>query len=203
MERPILPTQILVFETLRGFTQFIDNAIQIHKSELSAYEEELGLMLRQTGQDNSEAEWAKEVQSKLSSKQSKADKKDEKTKDKKEVKEKKEKKVEKAKTSANWRFYKDIQIFTGIASQGKTEVYFSAVNELKGTLDKLNRVKETLSQLANAGITNSFYLVYARNGMPEKLVLIPLQKQEQTKFEFRADFVTENAEVPLDSVEAQ
>ena len=207
MDRHILSSQIFIFETLREFGQFIDNAIQMHKSELTVYEEELGLMLRQMGQDNTEAEWAKEVQSKLTQgKETKVDKKKDKGKEKKDVKEKekerekKEKRKEgKIKSSANWKFYKDIQIFTGMTNEGKTEVYFAAVNEIKTTLEKLGRVKETLSQLASAGISDSFYLIYTKNGIPEKLVLIPQQKQGQSKFEFKADFVTENVEAPIES----
>ncbi|MCI0421154.1 MAG: hypothetical protein L0312_18330, partial [Acidobacteria bacterium] len=35
-------------------------------SELTKYEEELGLMLRQDGQDGSESQWMKDMQDKLS-----------------------------------------------------------------------------------------------------------------------------------------
>ncbi|MEM2760867.1 MAG: hypothetical protein QXU32_00265 [Nitrososphaerales archaeon] len=214
MERHILPSQILVFETLYAFAKFVDNVIQTHKSELSIYEEELGLMLRQVDQGTADTEWAKEVQNMLAQgKQAQKDdktkgdskkdaKKDEaKEKDVKEKEKKEKRKEEKIKRSAEWKTYRNIQIFTGLPNQGKTEIYFAAVNELRATLDKLKGVKETLSQLANVGINNSFYLVYTKNGIPEKLVLIPQQKQEQGKFEFKADFVTENVEIPIESRE--
>ena len=214
MQQNTVSSQIIVFETLQEFTQFVDNTIQLHKSELSRYEDELGLMLRQAGQDSAEAEWAKEMQNKLTPQEKQTpktnDKKDEKKekgkekmKEKNDMKERKEKKrEEKAKKgSTNWRIYKDVQIFAGVASQGRTELYFEAVNELKATLEKLGRMKETLTQLTGIGLSSVLYLAYIKNGMPEKLVLLPQAKQEEGKFEFKADFVTENIEPPIESRE--
>ncbi len=214
MEQNATSSQILIFETLRQFTQFVDNTIQLHKSMLARYEEDLGLTLRQAEQNAGEAEWAKEMQSKLVPQSKQVQKDDEKKEEKhdkgKEEKEaerkeeKAERKEEKAKRkeekakkgSTNWKMYNDVQIYTGNATQGKTEVYFEAVNELKTQVDRLNRVRETIAQLTNAGISNAFYLVYTKNNMPEKLVLLPQGKQDKEKFEFKADFVTENAEMP-------
>ncbi len=212
MQQHTTTSQLIIFDTLQEFTQFVDNTIQLHKSELSGYEDELGQMLRQAGQDSAEAEWAKEIQGKLTPQEKQTpkaegkdkdkdkDKKDEKKEKGKEKKEKrKEEKVKKG--SANWKIYKDIQIFTGVANQGKTEVYFEAVNELKATLEKLGRMKETLTQLTSIGLSGMLYLVYVKNGMPEKLVFLPQAKQEGGKFEFKADFVTENVEMPIESRE--
>lgn len=208
MEQNATSSQILIFETLRQFTQFVDNTLQLHKSMLARYEEDLGLTLRQAEQNAGEAEWAKEMQSKLVPQSKQVQKDDEKKEEKhdkgKEEKEaetkeekKERKKEEKAKKgSTNWKMYNDVQIYTGNATQGKTEVYFEAVNELKTHIDRLNRVRETITQLTNAGISNAFYLVYTKNNMPEKLVLLPQGKQDKEKFEFKADFVTENAEMP-------
>jgi len=209
MEQHTVPSQIIIFETLQEFTQFVDNTINLNKSELSRYEDELGQMLRQAGQDTAEAEWANEMQSKLapqekqiSATDDKKDEKKDKGKDKKEKEKKEKRKEEKAKKSAtNWRSYKGLQIFTGKASQGKTEVYFEAVNELKATLEKLGKMKETLTQLTGIGLSNVLYLVLIKNCMPEKVVLLPLAKQEEGKFEFKADFITENVEVPIESRE--
>lgn len=195
MEQQAIPSQIFIFKSLLDFTQFVEANLELHKSELSRYEEELGQMLRQAEQDNSTDEWVKEIKSKLTPEE-KPKSSDEKVKVK-EHKEHKEKK-EKSKDTKNWVSYKDIHIFTGKARQGMTEVYFQAINELKVHIDKLTRAKETLAQLANAGISNAFYLVYTKNGIPEKLVFIPQGTLEQTKFEFRADFVTENVEVPIE-----
>jgi len=120
MERHILPSQIFVFETLHEFAQYVDSVIQMHKSELSAYEEELGMMLRQEGHDGNEAEWAKEMQGKLATNEKKTPKGDGKkaeNKDKgKEKKETKRKEEKKRKDSTKWRMYKDIRVFdVGIA----------------------------------------------------------------------------------------
>lgn len=198
MERQAIPSQIFIFKSLLDLTKFVDENLELHKSELSRYEEELGQMLRQAEQDNSTDEWVKEIKSKLT-----PEEKPKSSSEKVKVKEHKEhrEKKEKSKDAKNWVNYKDLRIFTGKATQGMTEVYFEAVNELKVHIDKLNSAKEILAQLANAGISHAFYLVYIKNGIPEKLVFIPQGTREQTKFEFRADFVTENVEVPIESME--
>lgn len=216
MEQSIA-SQIITFETLLEFNKFIDGAISVHKSELARYEDELGMMLRQGGQDSGKAEWTKELEGKLAKgnddksdgkkdegkkdEGKKDDKKEKKQKKKDEMKEKKEKKKnEKGKKGpSNWKIYKDVQIFTGIASQGKAAVYFDAINDLKIALDKLNKVKEALSQLTSIGMNNVLYFAYVRSGMVDKLVLLPQEKQEEGRFEFKADFVTENVEVPVES----
>ncbi len=207
MQQLTASSQIFMFETLQEFMEFVDNTIQLHKSELSKYEEELGMMLRQDGQEGAEAGLVKEIQSKLEPQKKQAQKSDGKKKmmemkEKKKEKGKEKKKEGKAKTSsANWKNYRELQILTGNTMQGKTEVYFKAVNELKAHIDKLNSVRDTLVQLVNAGISNAFYLVYTKNGVPEKLVLLSQEKQGEGKFEFKADFVTENIEVPIESRE--
>ncbi len=198
MEQNTTSSQIFIFETLHEFSRFVDNSVHLHKSELTKYEEELGLMLRQDGQDGAESQWMKDMQDKLSAskklEQNDEAKKDgeksddtkeakDKEKDRKEekhVKEKEEKKKkEDKKTSANWRNYNELHIFSGNSVQGKTEIYFLAVNELKAQIDKLKRVQESLAHLMSTGISDAFYLVYTKNGLPEKLVLLPRAKKDQ------------------------
>ena len=207
MEQNITSSQILIFETLHEFSRFVDNTFHLYKSELTKYEEELGLMLRQDGQDGAETQFMKEVQDKLSSQKTvehPVEHKDgEKNDDSKEAKDKeKEKKKEekaKSKTSANWKNYNDLHIFSGNSVQGKTELYFLAINELKAHVDKLKRIQDAVTHLTNTGISNAFYLVYTKNGLPEKLVLLPVAKKDQGKFEFKADFVTDNMDVAIES----
>lgn len=219
MEQQTMNSKILIFESLQALNQFVDNVSNLYKTELSMYEEELGQMLRQVGHDDDA--WAKEIQSKLApqGKQSAKsdDKKDgkdsieEKDDKKKKPREKKgkekgkedreRKKEEKGrKNSTNWKSYDDIHIFIGNANQGKTEVYFEAVNELKIILEKLDRIRETLARFASLGMGDQLYLIYTKNGVPEKLVLLKNAMREG-KFEFRADFVTESMEVPIESRE--
>jgi len=219
MEQNITSSQILIFETLHEFSRFVDNTFNLYKSELTRYEEELGLMLRQDGQNSAEAQLMKDMQDKLSSQKTveqpvedekdgdkndddkeAKDKEKEKKKEEKHMKEKEKKKEEKSKskTSANWRNYNDLHIYAGNSMQGKTELYFLAINELKAQIDKLKKAQEALAQMINTGISNAFYLVYTRNGLPEKLVLLPVARKEQAKFEFKANFVTNNVDVPME-----
>ncbi|MGH9921265.1 MAG: hypothetical protein ACRD38_00785, partial [Nitrososphaerales archaeon] len=66
MEQNTISSQIFIFETLHEFSRFVDNSVHLHKSELTKYEEELGLMLRQDGKDGAESQWMKDMQDKLS-----------------------------------------------------------------------------------------------------------------------------------------
>ena len=218
MEQNIISSQIFIFETLHEFSRFVDNTFHLYKSELIKYEEELGLMLRQDGQDGAETQFMKEMQDKLSSqktveqpvehkdgdknddnKEAKDKEKDKKKEEKQMEKDKKKEEKSKTKTSANWKNYNDLHIFSGNSMQGKTELYFVAINELKAHVDKLKRIQDAIAHLTNTGISNAFYLVYTKNGLPEKLVLLPVAQKDQGKFEFKADFVTDNMDVAIES----
>jgi hypothetical protein len=143
---------------------------------------------------------AKKEDEKSDDKKEAKDKEKDKKKEEKHMKEKEEKKKkEDKKTSANWRNYNDLHIFSGNSVQGKTEIYFLAVNELKAQIEKLKRVQESLAHLMNTGISDAFYLIYTKNGLPEKLVLLPRAKKDQNKFEFKADFVTDNVDMAIES----
>ena len=196
MTQHVISSQILIFRSLLDFTIFIKNSIDLHNSELTRYEAELGLMLRQEG-DNSNEEWAKEIKEKLKAKEKKLAEGEGKgrAKEKKEHKSKKEKR----KNEKDWLSYKDVLIFAGNATKGKTDLYFGAVDELKAQIDKLRSAKEMLDQMISSGISNLFYLAYVRNGIPEKLVLIPQEGLEETKFEFKADFTTGDVELPIET----
>ncbi len=197
MEQLAVQSRIFIFESLQEFTDSINNSIDLHKLELARYEDELGQMLREIGQDNAEAEWSKELQSKLTEgNQTKNNDKKEEKKEKGEKRKEKKKEENGKKSSTNWKSYKNIQFFTGSENQGKTELYFEAVKELKATLEKLGRIRETIEQLASIGLGSILYVVYFKNGMPEKLVL-QHGSQEEGKFEFKADFVIEGMEVPI------
>ena len=200
MKQHYISSQILVFESINEMTKFTDDTISLHRSKLLGYEDEIGQMLRQSDKDNTvDEKWTSERFDNLTHEKhvSVSDtKKDNKKKEKKE-KEKKVKSIT-TKNSTNWRVYSDIQIFIDVPHKGKTEIYFEAINELKVILEKLDRIKETLSQITNIGLNNVFYMVYVKNGIPEKLVLLPQQKQKSNKFVFKTVFESENGEVPIE-----
>jgi len=153
MEQLAVQSRIFIFESLQEFTDSINNSIDLHKLELARYEDELGQMLREIGQDNADAEWSKELQSKLTEgNQTKNNDKKEEKKEKGEKRKEKKKEENGKKSSTNWKSYKNIQFFTGSENQGKTELYFEAVKELKATLEKLGRIRETIEQLASIGL---------------------------------------------------
>lgn len=194
MKQHSISSQILVFESINEMIKFMDDNIQLHRSKLLKYEDEIGQMLRQSGNDTVDEKLASErFDNLIYEKQTSTEN------TKKNNKKEKEKKIKSSvtKNSTNWRVYSDIQIFTDIPNKGVTEIYFEAVNELKVVLEKLGKIKETLSQITTIELNSMFYMVYVKNGIPEKLVLLPQQKQKNNKFMFKTVFESENIEVPI------
>jgi hypothetical protein len=162
----------------------MDDTINLHKSGLFRYENEIGQLLRQTSNDT-DAKRLQEIRERLN--HGKNNSSNTKSDNKKKAEKGKDKPI--TKVSKNWQTYADIQVFTGPVHQGKTEVYFEIVNELKAILEKLNQTKSTLSQFANIGLNGVLYMLYVKNGIPKKLVLVPQDKQQDIKFEYKATFV--------------
>ena len=196
MKQHYISSQILVFESINEMIKFMDDTIHLHRSKLLGYEDEIGQMLRQSGKDTVDEKWTSEKFDNLTHEKHVSIDDTKKNNKKKEKKEKVKSTV--TKNSTNWRVYSDIQIFTDVPNKGKTEIYFEAINELKGILEKLDKIKETFSQITNIGLNNVFYMVYVKNGIPEKLVLLPQQKQKSNKFVFKTIFESENGEVPIE-----
>lgn len=186
MNQCFLPSQILTFDSLNGLIKFMDDTINLHKSELFRYENEIGQLLRQTG-NNIDPKVSQEIRDKLNQgKQSLTN--NTKSDNKKKAEKGKDKPVV-TKGSKNWQTYSDIQVFTGPVHQGKTDVYFEIVNELKAVLEKLNQTKNTLSQFANIGLNGMLYMLYVKNGIPKKIVLVSHDKETGAKFEYKGTFV--------------
>ena len=196
MKQHSISSQILVFESINEMIKFMDDNIHLHRSKLLEYEDEIGQMLRQSGNDTVDEKLTSERFDNLVH-EKQASTENTKKHNKKIEKEKKVKSIV-TKNSTNWRVYSDIQIYTDIPNKGVTEIYFEAVNELKVILEKFDKIKETLSQITTIELNNMFYMVYVKNGIPEKLVLLPQQKQKNNKFIFKTIFESENIEVPIE-----
>lgn len=195
MKQHSISSQIFVFESINEMIKFMDDNIRFHRSKLLEYEDEIGQMLRQSGNDAVDEKLTSEKFDNIIHEKQTSTENIKKNNKKKE----KEKKVKSSitKNSTNWRVYSDIQIYTDIPHKGVTEIYFEAVNELKVALEKLDKIKETLSQITTIELNSMFYMVYVKNGIPEKLVLLPQQKQKNNKFMFKTVFESENIEVPI------
>lgn len=225
-----VPSQIYIFGSLQELLGFVDKNIADNKMILKVYEDELGNSLRQSEQNVAEEEWLKDLRSKMSSdiksdkslekaannqqnsaqenvEQSK-NKKDKNKEDKKKDKEAKKVKIDKKDKGRNKKFssegwvnYRGVSLFNGKSLQGKADVYFDIINEIKITIEKLNGVKEAVSPLSNLGFgKNVSYLTYVKNGIPERLVLYPGAPTADTKFEFTAQFVGEELQAPVEAV---
>jgi hypothetical protein len=194
MKQHSISSQILVFESINEMIKFMDDNIRLHRSKLLEYEDKIGQMLRQSDNDVVDEKLTSErFDNLVHEKQAST----ENTKKNNKKIEKKKIKSSVTKNSTNWRVYSDIQIYTDIPNKGVTEIYFEAVNELKVILEKLDKIKETLSQITTIELNSMFYMVYVKNGIPEKLVLLPQQKQKNNKFMFKTVFESENIEVPI------
>jgi len=185
MNQHFISSQIHTFESFNGLIKFMDDTINLNKSELFRYENEIGQLLRQTG-NNVDQVWLQEIRDKLN--QGKQNPTDNTKSDNKKKTEKRKNKPAVTKVSKNWQTYANMQIFTGPVHQGKTEIYFEIVNELKTVLVNLNQTKDTLSQFANIGLNGVLYMLYVKNGIPKKIVLVSQDKQIDTKFGYKGTF---------------
>lgn len=223
-EQYSLPSQIYIFGSLQELLEFVDKSIAENKLILKVYEDDLGNLLRQSS-NNSEEDWMKDLQSKMSGtksdkspekgadnqKKQSSEKKDKKKEDKdkkdKEArkddkkKDRKGKGVDKKFSSQNWVNYRGVSIFNGKSIQGKADIYFDIINEIKTTIEKLNGAKEAVSPLSNLGFgQNISYLTCVKNGIPERIVLYQGALRADTKFEFNAQFVGEELQTPVETV---
>ncbi|MEM3824474.1 MAG: hypothetical protein QXH87_06020, partial [Candidatus Bathyarchaeia archaeon] len=73
---------------------------------------------------------------------------------------------------------------------GEVEIIFEAVEELKSKVDKLERAKNSLTELERYGFgKNVVYVTYVHDGVPEKIAVKPKKMLVgEEKFKFIADF---------------
>jgi hypothetical protein len=151
----------------------VEAEISQHKTLLDDYSQWLGTLLRNP-ESSKNPEWAKkvsELQKVLKSGGRKGGKKE-----------------EKPGSSTEWVEFKDLMICAD--EFGEVEIIFEAVEELKNKVDKLERAKNSLTELERYGFgKNVVYVTYIHEGVPEKIAVKPKKELVgEEKFKFIADF---------------
>lgn len=168
-----LLTEIRTFYSIRELRETIEETINQHKMLLEDYSHWLGTLLRnpESSKDQERAKKVSELQKILKSGGRKGGKKDEKTS-----------------VSTEWVEFKDLLLCAD--DFGEIEIIFEAIENLKNKVDRLEKVKNTLVELERYGLgKNVVYVVYIRDGIPEKMAFKPIKEMDvNKKFQFMANF---------------
>lgn len=173
-----LATEIRSFYSLRGLRESIENEIDQYEAVSDEYSQWLGSFLRDMGATYENEEWFKRLSTFQKSVKGKA----------RREREGKREKTKKAGTSTEWISYHDVML--SASEQGEAELLFDAIEEINGKIEQLNKVKGTIENLEKSTLGKDIiYIVYIRNGVPEKIVLRSKRdKESPEKFKFIADF---------------
>jgi hypothetical protein len=171
-------TEIRNFHSLRELSDSLEEDISFYTSAAEEYGQRLGSLLRDKEQTHGEEDWFKE----LSGLQNTG--KEPKSKGKSKGKGKGKGKKKGAKSG--WIQFKNIMIST--EEHGEAQVLFDAIEEIKGRVNQLEKIKEDLEDLKRLGLgENIVYITYLHEGIPEKIVM---QKVTGDEFGKKFEFVT-------------
>jgi hypothetical protein len=167
-------TEIRTFYSLKEIREGIDAEISQYKLLLEDYSQWLGSLLRNPESAKNQG-WAKkvaELQRVLKAGGRKGGRKEEK----------------KTGTSSEWVQFKDVML--SAEDLGEAEILFEATEELKNKIDKLEKAKNSITDLERYGLGKELlYITYMHDGVPERIVFKPKKNVEAAeKFEFTADF---------------
>jgi len=167
-------TEIRTFYSLKEIRESIEDEISQFGLLLEDYSEWLGTLLRNP-EGSKGQEWVKkaaELQKVLKTGSRKSGKKGEK----------------KFGSSSEWVQFKDLMLCAD--DFGEAEILFEAVEELRGKIDRLEKVKNSIGDLERYGLGKDVrYITYIRDGVPERIVFKPKEGSEaEEKFNFTADF---------------
>ncbi|MEM2440167.1 MAG: hypothetical protein QW493_03000 [Candidatus Bathyarchaeia archaeon] len=166
-------TEIRTFHSIREIREMVEAEISQNKALLDDYSQWLGTLLR-SPESSKNPEWVKrvsELQKILRAGGRKGGKKE-----------------EKPAYSSDWVAFKDLMLCAD--ELGEVEIIFEAVEELKIKLERLEKAKNSLTELERYGFgKNVIYVTYIHEGVPEKIAVKPKKAlEEEEKFKFMADF---------------
>lgn len=174
-----LGTEIRSFYSLGELREALEEEINQYKALAEEYSQWLGLFLRDSEAAYGDREWFKNLSS--MQKVMKMKKRPQKT----EKKEGKNKKQEAA--LPDWIQYRDVMLCAN--EQGQAEIVFEAIEEINDKIDKLEKMKNTFSDLEKSGLGKDItYVTFIHDGIPEKLVLRHKKGEELAE---RFKFITE------------
>jgi chromosome segregation ATPase len=165
-------TEIRTFYSLKELRETVEAEIGQYKTLLEDYSQWLGTILRKPSAKNTE--WTKktaELQKLMKTGGRKGTKKEEKN----------------GEISTEWAQFKDIMLC--VEDIGEAELLFEAIEELKNKLGKLEKAKTSLVDLERYGLGKDLlYIVFMRDGVPERIYFKVKQGDFADKFQFMADF---------------
>lgn len=171
-------TEIRTFYSLKELRESIEKEVNRLRTMLEDYSLWLGTLLR-SPESAKRQEWAKkaaELQKVL------------KAGSRKNTGKKGGKKNE---TSTDWVQFKELMLSAD--DFGEAEMLFEAVEGLRNKIDRLEKAKNSISELERYGLgSETLYVTFMHDGVPEKVVFKPKEDLEATeKFQFEADLAVE------------
>ncbi len=170
-------TEIRGFYSVKEINEALEEEIELYKSVADEYSQWLGSLLRDLEATEEKSEWDKKI----------AELQKVKPKGKPKTAKKKSK-SKKAQESTDWIQFKDIML--GASEQSEAEILFDAIEEINTKIERLEKVKDSVAQLEKSGLGKDMtYIIYIRDGVPEKIVLRHTKDEEfAKKFQYLADF---------------
>jgi hypothetical protein len=174
-----LATEVRSFYSLQDLVETIKEEINRYETLCEEYNQWLGLFLRDSSTTLGDQEWFKKLAAlqkaaKIGKRVTKKGKKH-------------RKKSAKRSGFPDWVTYREIELCTN--EKGQAEIVFEAIEEINGKVSKLEKIKNTMVELEKSGLGAEInYIVFIRNGVPEKLVL---RHKKESELAERFKFVTE------------
>jgi len=169
-------TEVRSFYSLQELRQLVGEEIIQYRTMVEEYSQWLGLFLRDSEAANRDQEWFKSIS--VMQKSLKAGKKP-------PNKEKKSGKKQDA--SSDWIPFKEIMLCS--TENGEAEVLFEAIEEIYTKIDKLEKAKSALEELEKSGLGKGItYIVFLRDGVPEKIALRQNKEDSAERFKFATEF---------------
>ncbi len=95
-----------------------------------------------------------------------------------------------AREQAGWSRFGDLLVFRGDSSRAESEMYFQSTDQLRTRLARLEKVKTVTSKLTEVQPeSETTYVVYLREGIPERVLL--RHREEVEKFVFQEEFLVQ------------
>jgi hypothetical protein len=175
-----MATEIRSFYSLRDMRESIEKEVEQYQAVVDEYSQWLGSFLRDMEATHGDEDWFKKFSASQKALTGKAKRETE--------KEGKSEKSRKSGPSSDWISYKSMLL--SASEQGEAELLFEAIEEINTKVEQLGKVKTTIENLEKSTISkDTVYIVYVRDGVPEKIVLRHKREKEfAEKFKFMADF---------------
>ena len=165
------------FRTIEELQLSIDKQLEELKKKADEYSKTIGDKIREN--EGNQSEDLAELKEKLQGPTDPKKKQPSKKKDQKK----------------NWYDMGAISVYDGIGVKGELELYFQALDEIKSTIESLQKTKEAINGLVSRGLRKDLgYAALMRQNMPFEVTLLK-SEGARSKFSFKAIFSVETEPV--------